>query len=71
MTYCSNFKAQLMSSDVTFSRTRIWRSIRPASTRRRRELPSRQHMLFSSLAEGGDTPTKIKTVSMKNVQRGS
>lgn len=52
----SAFRAQLTSSAETFRRTLINKSILPCSTRSRRELPRRQQMALSSLAEGGGTP---------------
>ena len=72
----SALRAQLTSSGETFRRTLISKSIRPCSTRSRRELPKRQQMALNSLAEGGGTPgstgiTVIEVMNVKVLKRGT
>lgn len=66
----SALRAQLTSSGETFRRTLISKSIRPCSTRSRRELPKRQQMALNSLAEGGGTPgsTGITVIEVMNMK---
>jgi hypothetical protein len=53
-------RAHVTSSVETLRRTFMSMSIRPCSTSSSRELPSRQQMALSSLAEGGGTPGNTK-----------